>query len=174
MIEPRSKRTRIAAEAMFMRPKAAVAALPAVLVDPHARPTLSLKRPAVVKVPVGPKRKPARANLPDVLATIQWFRATWPAAFSRPIRPLAIGAGTTIIATRPETIPLKIVHNDVRYWCGARQYQQALKAGVRRVNLGGSDASEVAPEYRRDGARRLALLLEKAKPTRVTLQKQCG
>jgi ProP effector len=173
VIEPRSKRARIAAEAMFMRPKATPLTVPTVLVEPHARPTLTLKKAVTVEVPVEPKPKPkARTNLPAVRATVEWMAKTWPAAFARPIRPLAVGAGALILAARPETIPLKLLHDALRYWVRSRHYQQALAAGVRRVNLDGSDAGEVSQENRAEASRRLAMMLAKAKPS--PLQKKRG
>ena len=156
-----------------MRPKATPPTVPTVLVDPHARPTLTLKKAVTVEVP-GPKPKPARVNRPAVLATVEWMAATWPAAFCRPLRPLAIGCGALVLAAAPETIPRKLVHDALRYWVRSRDYQQAVIAGVRRVNLDGSDAGEVSEEHRADASIRLAMLVAKAKSKRGPLQKKRG
>jgi ProP effector len=170
--EPRSKRARIAAEAMFMRP-ARPAVSPPVLEAPHSRPTLTLRKPPAVPAPPQPKPKPKpRAGRAEILATIEWMRATWPAAFSRPVRPLALGVGAAILAAAPETIPHKRVDGALRHWVRSALYLQSVKAGVRRVNLDGSDAGEVTQEHRADATRRLVTMAAKAK--RGPLQKQRG
>jgi sRNA-binding protein len=126
-----------------------------------ARPLLRLKLRAPVVEPAVETAKIedelakalAKARLSEQL--IAWMRVTWPTAFAKPIRPLQIGAGALIIKARAQGTSRKAVRRALFTYTHASEYLVAVRDGVRRVGLDGSDAGEPEEAHRRSAASRL-------------------
>jgi hypothetical protein len=141
-------------------------------VTPGSRPILTLKKPMQVILPPELRPKPApptpqakpkasatppkpKAQTPptppeakaSVIAAIEAIRAAYPAAFGQPIRPLAIGAGNTVLAGLTGRVSRKSLRAALVVWTSSPAYHLALKEkGARRENLDGSDAGPVTNE----------------------------
>lgn len=86
---------------------------------------------------------------PDVRAAVEWIKATWPAAFAAPRLPIAIGAGETILAAKPEHIDARAVGRALRFLMQDPDYLDALATdGAMRFSLDGSPAGTISPQDR--------------------------
>src|SRR5262245_16898743 len=99
-----SRRDRIAAQAALLRPKPVV--LPSAPARPRIQGTLSLpgfRAKAPPPTPVTPPPLPTpKRDLDAIKKAIAWMTATWPSAFAKPVRPLAMGVSQAIVAARPD------------------------------------------------------------------------
>jgi ProP effector len=101
--------------------------------------------------------------------TLAWLRQTWPAVFTEPHKPLAIGSGRTIFAARPPELSHKAVKRALYAHCGSNAYPEAIiRSGLRRVGLDGSDAGEVTEEQRSLARQRLEKRMAKREEGGVT------
>jgi sRNA-binding protein len=92
-------------------------------------------KPAPPAPPIS-KTKLAKARLREATA---WMQEPWPAAFCAPIRPLAVGAGLDILAHPSSDFTADERRAAIRAWTCRWDYQRAIVARRRRVNLDGSD-----------------------------------
>jgi ProP effector len=79
-----------------------------------------------------------------------WLGATWPKAFGGlEMRPLALGAGATILELRPPWASKKDMAAAMAAWVRSTAYLESIaRDGSRRVGLDGGDAGEITDEHR--------------------------
>jgi ProP effector len=100
-------------------------------------------------LPKGPVSTPSKTwSLAELKALITWMRETWPAAFGEPLRPLALGSGAAIGKARPEGRSHRDIGAALRFYVNSDAYLEAVRDGVRRIHLDGSDGGEVTEEHR--------------------------
>jgi hypothetical protein len=116
-------------------------------------------RPAAVSVtaPKRPASTPAKTwSLAELRGLVEWMRATWPAAFAEPVKPLALGAGALITSARPEGRSHKDIGAAIRFYVNSDGYLEALASGgARRIELDGGDAGPVEEGHREHARERL-------------------
>lgn len=117
-----------------------------------SRPVLKLKTFAVKPEIVKPKTKQVKKSKPavskekkplltseDFFGMLYYFRAKYPACFSNPIKPLAIGIIKDMLKERTE---LKLSGIKIRkfcnIYCNTPEYKSALKLGASRLDLRGN------------------------------------
>ena len=89
--------------------------------------------------------------------TKAWMAARWPAAFNAPLRPLAIGVGSEIIADPSGSFTVQERRWALAAWCGRPDYLRALVEGRVRVNLD-ADGGAVTDDEREHALGRLKAL----------------
>jgi sRNA-binding protein len=125
--------------------------VPAAAVAPTA------KGPAVT-----PRKKRSDAELEALIARL---RAVWPLAFAAPVRSLAIGADRMILEVRPPGVGRKAIKRAMEHYASGDAYLAAVRDGVHRVALGGSDAGEPDEANRAYARQRLEKRSAAAKET---------
>jgi ProP effector len=120
------------------------AAAPALLAEARRASETPTATAAIPKGDTPPKSY----DIAELRALVDWMRETWPAAFPDPPRPLAIGAGALIAKARPPGRSHKDIGAAVRFYVNSDTYLEAVRDGVRRIHLDGSDGGEVTEEHR--------------------------
>jgi sRNA-binding protein len=124
--------------------------------SPEARQRRAAKRsPPAQTIPETPIARPeptAQAAALSPRRTIgqilDGFSARWPAAFTEPPVPLAIGIRVAMLAERGYLSSADLKRG-LSVWCRKPAYLKAVAApGARRVHLDGSDAGEVSDANR--------------------------
>jgi hypothetical protein len=89
------------------------------------------------------------ARMAQAIALIGVLRQKFPAVFSSPPAPLAIGAGKELIELFRGEVPSRVVRIALRRWTGTPPYLAAIAAGELRLNLDGTPAGEPLPREAR-------------------------
>lgn len=123
--------------------------------EPQESPQAKPKPPQAKPKPKG-KGKPTRTEKTGL--AWQWATSTFPAAFTDPPRPLAIGIHDDLRKQVPANISKTSVRWFMSSWTRAWGYRPALAAGGPRYGLDGKPAGMVTPEqqeYAREGMERI-------------------
>ena len=104
-----------------------------------------------------------------------WLKATWPAAFTEPPSPLALGVHRAIheSAREVETKPA-MVTAALGTWCNRISYIRAVADGGHRVSLDGSQGEQITPEQREHARQRIRQHQVTARQKRKARQQREG
>jgi hypothetical protein len=114
----------------------------------------------------GPATTPRKVrSYAKLEAAIASLREAWPLAFVFPVRPLAIGAGRAILDAKPPGVGRRAIKRALEHYASNDAYLAAVRDGVHRVALDGSDAGEPNEANRAYARQRLEKRSAAAKET---------
>lgn len=106
---------------------------------------------------------------------LAWMRATWPAAFTEPPKPLAVGVHRAIQESAVEAeIQAAVVKAALATWCNRMSYLRSVAGRGHRVTLDGAPGELVTPEQSEHARQKIRQQQETGRRKRIARQQQGG